>query len=67
MPMLVDIMIYFFALEQRDKIRKIHFLDLIFYFKYFFKIKNIVKLVYNDHPRGPKFLAVVDRWIVVHR
>ncbi len=21
-----------------------------------------VKLVYNDHPRDPKFVAVVDRW-----
>jgi len=21
-----------------------------------------VKLVYNDHPRDPEFLAVVDRW-----
>ncbi len=23
---------------------------------------NTVKPVYNDHPRDPKFVAVVDRW-----
>jgi len=23
---------------------------------------NTVKLVYNDHPRDPEFVAVVDRW-----
>ena len=24
--------------------------------------QNTVKLVYNDHPRDPKIVAVVDRW-----
>ncbi len=26
------------------------------------KNKFTVKPVYNDHPRDPKFMAVVDRW-----
>ena len=26
------------------------------------KNKTTVKPVYNDHPRNPKFVAVVDRW-----
>ncbi len=25
---------------------------------------NILKSVYNDHPRYPKFVAVVDRWLL---
>ncbi len=25
-------------------------------------ISNTIKLLYNDHPRDPKFVAVVDRW-----
>ncbi len=25
---------------------------------------STVKLEYNDHPRGPKILAVVDRWLL---
>ncbi len=27
-----------------------------------FKYSNKVKSVYNDHPRDPKFVAVVERW-----
>jgi len=28
------------------------------------KISYTVKLVYDDHPRDPEFVAVVDRWSV---
>jgi hypothetical protein len=26
--------------------------------------KSTVKPVYNDHPRDPKFVVVVDRWLL---
>ncbi len=28
----------------------------------YFEEKSTVKLVYNDHPRAPEFVVVVDRW-----
>ncbi len=27
-----------------------------------YKFRATVKLVYNDHPWDPKFVAIVDRW-----
>ncbi len=29
-----------------------------------FLFMNTVKLVNNDHPRDPKFMAAVDRWFM---
>ncbi len=27
--------------------------------------ENTVKLVYNEHPRDPEFVAVIDRWLLL--
>jgi len=46
------------------EVRRIYFNRFSYrvYHRFGFNLRDKVKPVYNDHPRDPKFVTVVDRW-----